>query len=102
MIDASTLERAGRALAARSGECAIWDLRIDSAEGDPSADLHVRHQTLMRAYQARYMLLPGAAPGGSIIDHLNRHYDPEAMAELENLIRTAWPALSCNSDRCPA
>ena len=87
MIDASTLERAGRALAARSGECAIWDLRIDSAEGDPAADLHVRHQTLMRAYQARYMLLPGAAPGGSIIEHLNRHYDPEAMAELENLRR---------------
>lgn len=87
MIDASTLERAGRALAARSGECAIWDLRIDSADGDPAAELHVRHQALMRAYQARYMLLPGAAPGGSIIDHLNRHYDPEAMAALENLRR---------------
>jgi len=88
VIDAATLERTGAALAARSGVSAIWDLRVDGAgDADPAADRHVRHQTLMRAYQARYMLLPDAAPGGSIIEHLNRHYDPEAMAGLEGLRR---------------
>ncbi len=86
MIDAETLERTGAALATRSGVSAVWDLRVDGAgETDPAADRHARHQTLMRAYQARYMLLPETAPAGSIIDHLNRHYDPEAMSRLEAL-----------------
>lgn len=87
MIDAVTLARAGQALAGRSGVSAVWDLRVDAADGDAAADLHVRHQTLMRAYQARYMLLPTQAPGGSIVEHLNRHYDSDAMAELEALRR---------------
>lgn len=87
MIDAAVLESAGRALAARSGASAVWDLRVDSAGDDAGADRHARHQTLMRAYQARYMLLPSRPPGGSIIDHLNRHYDPEAMANIEGLRR---------------
>lgn len=87
MIDSAALARAGRALAGRSGVSAVWDLRVDAAGEDAAADLHVRHQTLMRAYQARYMLLPAEAPGGSIVDHLNRHYDAEAMAELETLRR---------------
>ncbi|WP_339915427.1 iron-containing redox enzyme family protein [uncultured Brevundimonas sp.] len=87
MIDAVTLQRTGRALAGRSGATAVWDLRVDTADGDAAAARHVRHQTLMRAYQARYMLLPSEAPAGSVIDHLNRHYDPEAMAGLEELRR---------------
>ena len=68
MIEAADIARIGRHLAGRgeSGEPAIWDVRID-AEGDLADDAallaHARHQTLMRAYQSRYALLPthGAA-----------------------------------------
>lgn len=92
MIGHAELSRAGARLAARSGPQtpAIWDLRID-ANGLEAADeallLHVRHQTLMRAYQARYVLLPDVAPGGSIVERLRRRYDPDDMAALEALRR---------------
>ena len=50
-------------------------------QGDAAAILHARRQTLMRAYQARYIVLPPAS--GSIIADLDRRYDPADLARLE-------------------
>jgi hypothetical protein len=89
VIAAADITAAGRRLAARSGPAppAVWDLRTDAdaMTGDRAGLRHVRHLTLMRAYQARYVLLPSTAPGGSIVERLQRHYDPAAMADLERL-----------------
>ena len=52
-------------------------------EVDPAAVVHAQHQTLMRAYQARYIVLPSASTNGSIIADLNRRYDPDQLARLE-------------------
>ena len=64
-----------------------WDLRVDAEglAGDPQGLRHAKHQVLMRAYQARYMLLPDETHGGSIVERLQRHYDPTEMAALEVL-----------------
>ena len=89
MIGADEIGAAGRRLARRSGASpqAVWDLRTSSedAAADPASLHHIRHLTLMRAYQARYVLLPSAAPAGSIVERLQRHYDPVEMAALERL-----------------
>ena len=88
MIEAADLERIGRQLASRilPGEPAIWDMRIDAA-GDLSEDAdlltHARHQTLMRAYQSRYALLPTEGTGGNAVEQLRRRYDPAALALVE-------------------
>lgn len=50
---------------------------------DEAAILNAQHQTLMRAYQTRYIVLPAAPAGGSIIAELNRRYDSAEMARLE-------------------
>lgn len=50
---------------------------------DATAVLHAQQQTLMRAYQARYIVLPPAPAEGSIITELNRRYDPTELARLE-------------------
>ena len=63
----------------------VWDRRTDlgpSASDEP-ARLHASHLALMRAYQARYVLLPSTAPAGSLIDGLRRHYHPSHMARLD-------------------
>ncbi len=89
MIAVGEIERIGQALACRTGAdpFPIWDLRIDADLSSPATDLaslhHAKHQTLMRAYQARYVLLP--SQGGSILARLKRHYDPAEMARLEAL-----------------
>ncbi|MEK7427379.1 MAG: iron-containing redox enzyme family protein [Pseudomonadota bacterium] len=92
MIDGGDIAAIGRRLADRSGPDppAVWDLRIDAEDLASATDglRHAKHQTLMRAYQARYMLLPQTAPGGSFLQRLQRHYDPGEMARLEAL-RTA-------------
>jgi hypothetical protein len=89
VIAAADMAAVGRMLAARSGAAPtpVWDLRTepDDLDADPSALRHVQHLTLMRAYQARYMLLPTAAPSGSIVERLRRHYDPAEMARLERI-----------------
>jgi hypothetical protein len=88
-IGAPEIARAGARLAARAGldPPPAWDLRVDT-EGladSPQGLHHAKHQVLMRAYQARYMLLPDASCGGSIVERLQRHYDPTEMASLELL-----------------
>ncbi|HEV2531033.1 iron-containing redox enzyme family protein [Phenylobacterium sp.] len=92
-MEAAELAAVGRRLAERSGARppAVWDLRIgeDDLGGDPAGDpaglRHVQHLALMRAYQARYMLLPSAAPEGSVVARLQRHYDAGEMARLERV-----------------
>lgn len=89
MIQPADMTAVGDRLAARSGASPtpVWDLRTGPSdlETDAAALRHVQHLTLMRAYQARYMLLPTVAPGGSIVEQLRRHYDPAEMARLERL-----------------
>ena len=88
-IGVDMITRAGVRLAQRAGPNppAAWDLRIDAEglEHNPEGLHHAKHQLLMRAYQARYMLLPDAAYGGCIVERLQRHYDPQEMAALEAL-----------------
>ena len=42
-----------------------------------------QHHTLMRAYQARYVILPPGRNHGSILRWLDERYDPQALAALE-------------------
>jgi hypothetical protein len=87
VIQAAEIAAIGRGLAARSGDRppAVWDLRIGCGDlaADPDGLRHLRHLALMRAYQARYVLLPSVAPPGSLVERLKRHYDPVEMAKLE-------------------
>lgn len=91
MIGAPQIQEIGGHLAARAGPDPppAWDLRIDAGEpgwdADPARLRHAKHQALMRAYQARYMLLPDDDAGGSVLRRLRRHYDPVEMARLEVL-----------------
>ena len=87
MIGAADIAAIGRRLTERSGSdpTAVWDLRIDAANLAAGGLRHARHQALMRAYQARYVLLPQTAPDGALLARLRRHYDPHEMARLEAL-----------------
>jgi hypothetical protein len=75
------------ALAEGSGPApvAAFDARIDTAGGDASLLSFVKHQALMRAYQARYVLLPETAPPGGIASALAAHYDPARLRMLAEL-----------------
>lgn len=64
---------------------AVYDTRIDAPADDPSVLAHVKHQALMRCYQARYILLPSAAPAGSIVEHLARHYGESRIQDFSGL-----------------
>ncbi|MDB5420421.1 MAG: hypothetical protein JWR59_368 [Brevundimonas sp.] len=84
MIERADLIRIGAELA--DDPDVIWDSRIDAGSlccDDPDLLLHVQHQALMRAYQARYILLPTPPSGGSIVERLQRHYDNKGMAEVQ-------------------
>ena len=64
---------------------AAFDGRIDVVGADASLASFVKHQALLRAYQARYVLLPAEAPAGGVLDPLQRYYDEtrlKALAEL--------------------
>jgi hypothetical protein len=67
----------------------VYDIRTDnrslSQTDDPDLLRYVQHQTLMRSYQGRYILLPSNAPSGSIVERLHRHYDPREMLRLDSL-----------------
>ena len=87
MIAAPDLHQLGLELArgAPPGGPAIWDGRIDVVGADPLAQdpallRHVQHQTLLRAYQSRYVLLPSAGAVGDAVEQLRRRYDPQSLA----------------------
>ena len=99
MIEAADIARIGRHLSGRdvSGAPAIWEVRIDADSdlADPALLDHARHQTLMRAYQSRYALLPTDGAPGDVVEQLRRRYDPLTLAmveatrtELEDLLIT--------------
>ena len=89
MIDAADITAIGQRLAVAGGRegPAAWDLRIDAMDlsSDPALLHHAKHQTLMRAYQNRYVLLPSSATKGSVVQGLQRRYDPEIIGTLEAL-----------------
>ena len=91
MICAQSLIAIGHELDRRAGKAppAVYDIRTDGgsliAGAEPDRLRFVRHQTLFRSYQGRYVLLPSAAPDGSILDRLRAHYDPRAMLRLDAL-----------------
>ena len=64
---------------------AAFDARIDVAGEDASLAEFVKHQALLRAYQARYVLLPEAAPPGGVLGPLRRHYGERRLAVLADL-----------------
>ena len=87
MISLQALENQSRELAAQSGDLTVYDMRVDGEwlDGAPQRARHAKHQTLLRSYQGRYVLLPDAAPRGSIVDDLMRRYEPRAMQALDAL-----------------
>jgi len=91
MIAAARMLAMSASLAARSGPSPpqAWDLRIDASElADDSQLWHSKQQALLRAYQARYVLLPQSGPTQGLLERLRHHYDPQQMSELEAL---RWP-----------
>jgi hypothetical protein len=64
---------------------AAFDARIDAIGDDPSLVAFVKHQALMRCYQARYILLPDEAPAGGVLAPLARHYSAGRLAALREL-----------------
>jgi hypothetical protein len=64
---------------------AAFDARIDVAGDDASLETFVKHQALMRAYQARYVLLPQEGPPGGVLAPLRRHYDEGRLRVLADL-----------------
>ncbi len=92
MIGCSEVMESGMLLAKRSGSDSplTYDRRIDferlGNNADDAAPLrHARHQLLLRAYQARYVLLPPIAPTESIVEILHRHYHPDDLLALTQL-----------------
>ena len=87
MMSRLDLEAIGKDLERRCGATPVYDTRVDSSElsstDDPALEHHIRHQILLRAYQSRYMLLPSNPVSGSIVEALNRHYDPLAIGRLD-------------------
>ena len=88
MIAALSIAELGRTLPGGAAP-AILDQRIDAGDAgwdaDPAGVIHAKHQTLMRAYQSRYVLLPTEGFNGSILAHLDRHHDPTEMTRLDGL-----------------
>ena len=76
-IDPQALAELAARLASSAGAApaAAFDGRIDVVGDDPSLLTFVRHQALLRAYQARYVVLPAEAPAGGVLEPLRRHYD---------------------------
>lgn len=88
-ITCQMLAEIGASLAARAGVAppSVYDVRTDAASlpTSDSAELHryVQHQTLMRSYQGRYVLLPSIAPSDSIVSRLHQHYAPRDILRLD-------------------
>lgn len=70
-------------LAFRAGSVPAFDGGTDPNDGtDPVVAALVGHQTLLRAYQARYVLLPETLPGRSVIMAMADHYAPKRLKAL--------------------
>jgi hypothetical protein len=65
--------------------CTAFDGRIDTARGDPSLHRFVKHQALLRAYQARYIVLPEEPPAEGVLAPLRRHYGDRRLGALAAL-----------------
>lgn len=89
MITAGALNDLGARLARDAGPNPppAYDAWIDPLPEDADAALaaHVKHQALLRCYQARYVVLPDTAPEGSILDHLAAHYGEDRLRTLNAL-----------------
>lgn len=92
MLTAGALNTLGARLARASGSNPppAYDGGIDPLPDDADAalTLHVKHQALLRCYQARYVVLPDAAPGPTLLDHLATHYGEDRLQAL-NAVRGA-------------
>ena len=64
---------------------AAFDGRIDVVGDDPSLLTFVKHQALLRAYQARYVVLPDEAPPGGVLEPMGQHYDAGRLGALAAL-----------------
>jgi len=64
---------------------AAFDGRIDVVGDDPTLATFVKHQALMRCYQARYVVLPSGAPDEGVLAPMLRHYDEARVASLAAL-----------------
>ena len=75
------------ALAEASGPAptAAFDGRIDVVADDPTLATFVKHQALMRCYQARYVLLPEQAPASGVLAAMQRHYGEARLTALSDL-----------------
>jgi hypothetical protein len=71
--------------AAGPAPSAAFDGRIDAAGEDASLQAFVKHQALMRCYQAHYVLLPETAPAGGVLAPMGRHYDAGRLRMLADL-----------------
>ena len=89
MLTTGALNSLSARLAGAAGPCPppAYDSWIDPApdRADAALVLHVKHQALLRCYQARYVVLPDAAPEGSILDHLTSHYGEERLRALADV-----------------
>lgn len=64
-----------------------YDAWIDPLPDGADAALvtHVKHQALLRCYQARYVVLPDTAPDRPVLDHLTTHYAEDRLQALNAL-----------------
>jgi hypothetical protein len=87
-VNRDRLAELGATLAESSGPApaAAFDARIDLVGDDPTLATFVKHQALMRCYQARYVLLPEEAPAGGVMAPLLRHYDEGRLRALTELL----------------
>jgi hypothetical protein len=89
LITAVDLADLGARLARDAGPAppAVFDAWVDPlpADADPALAVHVKHQALLRCYQARYVVLPSKAPADGILAHLDRHYDEDRLRDLCSL-----------------
>jgi hypothetical protein len=89
VVTAEALNALGARLAGEAGPNPppAFDAWIDPLPADaaPALAAHIRHQALLRCYQARYVVLPETAPDGELLDRLAGHYGEDRMATLNAL-----------------
>jgi len=73
------------AKAAGLAPSAAFDGRIDVAGDDSSLGAFVKQQALMRAYQARYVVLPEDPPAGGVLGPLRRYHGEARLRALGDL-----------------